>query len=76
MQMVVGERGQVTIPKRLREKYGLTPGVEIEFIDTADGVKVSKRSTATDRFARLKGYLRDRRSITDIDAYLRESRGR
>jgi AbrB family looped-hinge helix DNA binding protein len=74
--MIVGERGQVTIPKKLREKYGLAPGVEIEFVDTADGVKVCKRSTATDRFAQLKGYLKHRRTIEDIDAYLRESRGR
>jgi antitoxin PrlF len=74
--MVVGERGQVTIPKKLRDKYGLAPGVEVEFVDTPDGVKVCKRSTATDRFAQLKGYLTHRRTIEDIDAYLRESRGR
>lgn len=74
--MTVGERGQVTIPKRVRDKYGLGQGTEVEFIDLPDGVKIAKRSVANDRFARLKGYLKDRRVIDDIDAYLRESRGR
>ncbi|MEN6644777.1 MAG: AbrB/MazE/SpoVT family DNA-binding domain-containing protein [Armatimonadia bacterium] len=76
MTMVVGERGQVTIPKRVRDKYGLRPGMEVEFVDTPDGVKIRKRSSATDRFARLKGRLKDRRVIQDVDAYLKESRGR
>ncbi len=74
--MVVGERGQVTIPKKMRDKYGLTPGVEVEFVDEAGGVKVCKRSTDTDRFARFRGYLKHRRVIGDVDEYLKASRGR
>lgn len=74
--MIVGERGQITIPKKLRDKYGLLPGIEVEFVDTPEGVKVCKRSEASDRFAQLRGYLKERRVITDIDAYLKESRGR
>lgn len=74
--MHVGERGQVTIPKKLRDKYGLAPGVEVEFVDTPDGVKVCKRSTATDGFAQLRGYLKNRRVIGDTDEYLKASRGR
>lgn len=74
--MHVGERGQVTIPKKLRDKYGLIAGVEVEFVDTDDGVKISKRSTANDRFAQLRGYLKGRRVIGDVDEYLKASRGR
>lgn len=74
--MTVGERGQITIPKKLRDKYGLLPGIEVEFVDTPDGVKVCKRSNANDRFARMRGYLKGRRVIGDIDEYLKESRGR
>ncbi len=29
--MKVGERGQVTIPKEIRDTFGLGPGTEIEF---------------------------------------------
>jgi len=28
ISMKIGERGQVTIPKTLREKYGLLPNIE------------------------------------------------
>lgn len=74
--MVVGESGQVTIPKRVRDKYGLLPGMEVEFVDTPNGVEIRKRSSATDRFARLKGRLKNGRVIQDVGAYLREGRGR
>ncbi len=29
--MKIGERGQVTIPKSLRERFGLEPETEVEF---------------------------------------------
>jgi len=72
----IGERGQVTIPKRLRDQYGLSSGIDVEFEALPDGIKITKRSAANDRFARLNGYLKDRRVIGDIDAYIKESRGR
>jgi AbrB family looped-hinge helix DNA binding protein len=31
MNTVVAERGQVTIPKALRDKLGITPGTVLEF---------------------------------------------
>ena len=34
----VGERGQVTIPRELRDQYGIEGGDEIDFIDTANGI--------------------------------------
>jgi AbrB family looped-hinge helix DNA binding protein len=39
MDMKIGERGQITIPKELREKYGLFPSIEIEFVPEAGGVR-------------------------------------
>lgn len=39
--MRVTQKGQVTIPKPIREKLGIGPGSEVEFIDRgADGVAV------------------------------------
>lgn len=72
----VGERGQVTIPKRIRDQLGLTKGIEVEFEVLPDGVKVTKRPAKPSRFAKYKGYLKDRWVIGDIDQYLKESRGR
>jgi AbrB family looped-hinge helix DNA binding protein len=36
----VGAKGQVVIPKRLRERQGLGPGVPVTFEERADGVLV------------------------------------
>lgn len=72
----ISERGQVTIPKGLRDKHGLTGRIEVEFEDLPDGIKIRKRTAGPSRFAKYKGYLKDRWVIGDIDQYLKESRGR
>jgi AbrB family looped-hinge helix DNA binding protein len=36
----VGVKGQVVIPKRLRERQGLGPGVRVAFEERPDGVLV------------------------------------
>jgi len=72
----VGERGQVTIPKAIRDYFGLTKGTRVDFEIANDGIRLRKRAGAEDAFDRLDDYLADRRIIKDIDAYIAESRGR
>ncbi len=72
--MKVTSRGRITIPKDMRDRFGLTPGTKVDFVVEPDGVRIVKHSDS--RFAQLAGYLRDRWVIGDIDQYLRESRGR
>ena len=36
----IDKLGRVVIPMELRQKYGLSDGVRIEFVDTGDGVAV------------------------------------
>ena len=38
--MKIGERGQVTIPKNIREKYGIMPTIEVEFVPEENGVLI------------------------------------
>lgn len=45
----VTEKGQATIPKELREKYGLEPGDEVIWMDTDDGIVVKKRTSTGGR---------------------------
>lgn len=45
----VTEKGQATIPKALREKYGLEPGDEVIWIDTDEGIVVKKRTRSSGR---------------------------
>jgi AbrB family looped-hinge helix DNA binding protein len=67
----VGERGQITIPKRLRRSLGIRAGEDVEF-EERDGLLVVRRVGASDPLDRLVGLV-SRRS--DVDAYLAESRG-
>jgi AbrB family looped-hinge helix DNA binding protein len=53
-------KGQVTIPKRLRDHLGLEPGSSIDFELAADGRVFFKavREAPGSRFARLRGSAR------------------
>ncbi len=65
----VGERGQVVIPRAIREALGLTPGTPVEFAAGADGVEI-RPSRVADSLAGVladgpdmaAGLLEDRRA--------------
>ncbi|MER0238287.1 AbrB/MazE/SpoVT family DNA-binding domain-containing protein [Fulvimarina sp. MAC8] len=38
--MRVTEKGQVTIPKPIRDKLGIGPGSEVDFVEKGDGVSL------------------------------------
>lgn len=40
----VGAKGQVVIPKELRERTGLTPGTEVQFAIEGDRVMLAPRA--------------------------------
>ena len=40
----ITEKGQTTIPKELREKYGIDPGDEVVWVDTDEGIVVKKHN--------------------------------
>lgn len=50
MKALVTAKGQVTIPKELREQFGIEPGVEIDFVAALDGIRLRK---VVDRSKRL-----------------------
>jgi AbrB family looped-hinge helix DNA binding protein len=41
--MKIGKRGQVTIPKDLRERFGLEPETEVEFQVVNDSIFLRKK---------------------------------
>ncbi len=49
-------KGQITIPKALRERLGLHPGDAMEFIEVEGGLRVQKQHSGSP-FARYRGYL-------------------
>jgi AbrB family looped-hinge helix DNA binding protein len=46
MKAVVAERGQLTIPKRLRERLGIRSGTVLEFREEAERLVAAKAETA------------------------------
>ena len=68
---VVGDRGQVTMPKPLRRSLGIRPGTELRF-EERDGALVARRIDPGDPIGALVG-LGSRRA--DVDALLAEMRG-
>jgi AbrB family looped-hinge helix DNA binding protein len=71
--MKISERGQLTIPKRLRDRFGLHKDVEVEFIPAKNGVLIQKSSATQHPVDRIYGILK-RPSKTDN--YIEEIRGR
>jgi AbrB family looped-hinge helix DNA binding protein len=70
----VNTKGQVTIPKALRERFGLQPGDEIEFIEVEGGLRVQKRREGSP-FSRYRGSLSHLKG-QGPDALLEVMRGR
>ena len=70
MKAIVAERGQVTIPKRLRDRLGIRPGTVLEFREEADKLIAEEAETgrASDRWY---GSLGRRRRTDDIIHTLR-----
>ena len=72
MKARVAERGQVTIPKRLRDKLGVTPGTVLEFIEE-DGRLIAVKSSGADPVSEVYGCLGKK---IDSDAVIAQIRGR
>jgi antitoxin PrlF len=67
-------KGQITIPKALRERLGLLPGDEVEFVEVEGGRDVQMRVAASP-FTQYRGYLRHLKG-QDSDALVEVMRGR
>ena len=73
--MKISERGQVTIPKKLRTKYGLEKGSEVDLIDEGDGIRIVKSQRGVDRVAEIRG-ITTLKFAESVDEYIEEIRGR
>ena len=71
--MKISERGQLTIPKPLRDRFGMNHDVEVEVTPAENGLLIRKRPAAEHPVDRVYGILGKGGSA---DAYLAEIRGR
>jgi len=56
--MKITSKGQVTIPKEIRDELGLLPGTEVEFVRDEHGVRVCKTQGGRTRGEELVEHLR------------------
>lgn len=56
MKAKVAERGQITIPKALRQRLGVKPGTVLEFREE-NGRLIATKSSEIDSVARVYGRL-------------------
>lgn len=73
MKSRITDRGRVTIPKLLRERFGLREGMEVEFLPEETGLRIAKTGSQGHPVDRIFGVLRRPGSTDD---YLDEVRGR
>jgi antitoxin PrlF len=76
MSTVVTSKGQVTIPKKVRDHLGIRPGTAVDFELTADGrVVLAKAAGPKAReaspFARVRGSATAKLSTDEIMALTR-----
>ena len=70
MKSVVTTKGQVTIPKALREQFGIKPGVQVDFVAFKDGIRLRKvinRQVQDSMLGYLKRELSERSSAEWLD---------
>jgi AbrB family looped-hinge helix DNA binding protein len=76
--MKVGERGQVTIPKDIREQFGIGPETEVAF-NVVEGrillTKVPKKLNLQKWMGRCKESL-TKLGFTSVDEFIEDVRGR
>ncbi|WEJ12958.1 AbrB/MazE/SpoVT family DNA-binding domain-containing protein (plasmid) [Sinorhizobium sp. K101] len=75
MTTTVTAKGQVTIPKRVRDLLGIVPGSKVDFHRAADGTVVLTRADKkqpASRFAKLRGHAG---KGLDTDSILALTRG-
>ena len=70
MKATVSQKGQVTIPKPLRERLGIRPGSILDFHDE-QGRLVATKVTAHDPVEIVYGVLKLSRSTDDLIASIR-----
>jgi AbrB family looped-hinge helix DNA binding protein len=74
MGYAVTQKGQVTLPKPVRERLGVTPGEEVEFRLGEQGEVIIEKASGErrhERFARWRGFFGPGPSTDEIMAMTR-----
>lgn len=70
----ITQKGQVTVPKRLRDRFGITNETEIEFREERGKLVLVKTRTRS-AVDRIRGCVKALPFGKDVDEYLKTTRG-
>lgn len=70
--MRITERGQVIIPKPIRERYGLYPGTEVQFVERGHCLIIEK-GQVQDPWRRYRGFLKLLKRADEVVRNLQQS---
>ena len=76
--MKVGERGQVTIPKEIRNRFGISPETEVEF-DIVENSIVLRKKPKKLNLKKWKGRCKEsfaKLGYSSVDKFIEDIRGR
>jgi antitoxin PrlF len=73
MEATVAERGQITLPKAVRDALGLTKGSKLKV--ELEGGRIVLRKDVNDALSRIRGRFKLPQGVTTDDV-MRELRGR
>jgi AbrB family looped-hinge helix DNA binding protein len=65
--MRVTEKGQVTIPKEIRDRLGITPGSNVEFVMADEGVMLVKVGDVRDAFRNFDDWAKSVEGRFDLN---------
>lgn len=65
--MRVTEKGQVTIPKQVRDRLGIAPGSDVDFVVVDAGVMLVKNADAKDTFQDFDEWAQSVEGTFDTD---------
>ncbi len=74
MDATVAERGQITLPKAVRDALGLTKGTKLKV--ELDGSRIVLRKDVGDAISKLRGRFKLAEGFTTTDEAMRALRGR
>jgi antitoxin PrlF len=70
----VTSKGQITLPKEVRQALGLTPGSHVEF-SIEPGRAILRKTIPPEVWKRWQGYLRGKLSADSVDEVMEQLRG-
>ncbi len=70
--MKLTPKGQITIPKKLRQKFGLGPHSEVEVVEDGNTLRIVKRGRGRSPTDRIYGLLKN---PTSTDKLIEQIRG-